>query len=55
MCKHNSSVVFKYNRNGLSLIKSIIYKEIKMLNGRVVIILGKSLLLILYFLQVHWF
>ena len=33
----------------------MIYQKIKFMNGRFVIILGKSLLLILYFLHVHWF
>ena len=36
------------------MIIYIIYKKIKFINGRFVIILGKSLL-ILYFLQIHWF
>ena len=53
MRKHLCSFVVRYNSNCLSLIKCFIYK--KKIKGRVVIILGKSLLLILYFLQVHWF
>lgn len=55
MRKRSSLDIFRYHRTGSSLIKFVLYQKIKFINGHFVIILVKSLLLVLYFLHVHWF
>lgn len=55
MRRHYCTVVVRYNRSGLSFIKSIIYIKNKKFRRAFFLFFFKSLLLILYFLHIHWF